>query len=118
VGAADCFVSHCWQNPFGDLVCAAADNSRPGRRIWLDVFAVNQHEVRKHPTDTHAPPPMGVNRNLPKVLAPRWVSFTICARCLLLAEGSSHSSSLFGLGHHFPPSHASTRTHPSHRPKR
>jgi len=43
VGAAHCFVSHCWQCPFGDVVAAAADNSRPGRRVWLDIFAVNQH---------------------------------------------------------------------------
>ena len=46
VGEAHCFVSHCWQCPFGDVVAAAVDNSRPGRRVWVDVFAVNQHEVR------------------------------------------------------------------------
>ena len=43
VGPADAFISHCWQCSFGNLVAAAADNSRPGRKIWVDVFAVNQH---------------------------------------------------------------------------
>jgi len=33
VGRAHCFASHCWQSPFGDLVAAASENSRPGRKI-------------------------------------------------------------------------------------
>ena len=43
VGPADAFISHNWQCPFGNLVAAAADNSRPGRKVWVDIFAVNQH---------------------------------------------------------------------------
>ena len=44
VGPADVFVSHCWKCPFGSVVAAAADRSRPRRRVWLDIFAVNQHK--------------------------------------------------------------------------
>lgn len=43
VGPVDTFLSHCWGNHFGDLVAAAQHNSRPGRRFWIDIFAVNQH---------------------------------------------------------------------------
>ena len=43
VGMVDSFLSHCWGNKFGDLVCAAGHNARPGRRYWCDIFAVNQH---------------------------------------------------------------------------
>jgi len=45
VGPADCFVSHCWSCPWGDVVAAVSETSRPGRRVWLDVMAVNQHFV-------------------------------------------------------------------------
>ena len=43
VGRVDAFVSHCWSSPFGDLVAATRHNSRPGRRYWVDIFAINQH---------------------------------------------------------------------------
>jgi hypothetical protein len=43
LGLADSFLSHCWGNEFGDLVSAARHNARPGRRYWVDIFAVNQH---------------------------------------------------------------------------
>jgi hypothetical protein len=43
LGHVDCFLSHCWKGCFGDLVAAALHHSRPGRRYWLDILAVNQH---------------------------------------------------------------------------
>ena len=42
-GPVDVFVSHSWATKFGTLVSAVADNSRPGRRVWIDIFAVKQH---------------------------------------------------------------------------
>ena len=38
VGHVDTFMSHCWGGSFGDLVNAARHNSRPGRRVWIDLF--------------------------------------------------------------------------------
>ena len=43
LGCVDCFLSHCWGNKFGLLVAAATHNACPGRRYWIDIFAVNQH---------------------------------------------------------------------------
>ena len=42
-GPVDVFVSHSWATTFGTLVAAVAQNSRPGRRVWIDIFAVKQH---------------------------------------------------------------------------
>ena len=42
-GPVDVFVSHSWATEFGTLVSAVAQNSRPGRRVWVDIFAVKQH---------------------------------------------------------------------------
>ena len=42
-GPVDVFVSHSWATKFGTLVSAVAENSRPGRRVWIDIFAVKQH---------------------------------------------------------------------------
>jgi len=44
VGAAHAFVSHAWANRWGELVTAAEQYSQPGRRVWIDCLAVNQHE--------------------------------------------------------------------------
>ena len=43
VGRVDTLLSHYWSNSFGDLVAAARHESRRGRRVWVDIFAVNQH---------------------------------------------------------------------------
>jgi len=42
-GPADVFISHSWANTFGLLVTAAQYHSRKGRRLWIDIFAINQH---------------------------------------------------------------------------
>lgn len=44
VGPADAFISHAWANCWGELVTAAYQFSRSGRRVWVDCMAVNQHE--------------------------------------------------------------------------
>ena len=42
-GPADVFISHSWANTFGLLVTAAKHHAKPGRRLWIDIFAINQH---------------------------------------------------------------------------
>jgi hypothetical protein len=44
VGRAHAFISHAWASDWGDLVAAAQQFSQPGRRVWIDILAVNQHQ--------------------------------------------------------------------------
>ena len=41
-GPASVFMSHCWGGRWGDLVAAACAGAEPGRKLWIDIFAVLQ----------------------------------------------------------------------------
>ena len=41
---ASVFISHSWANQFRLLLATVRRHSRRGRRFWLDIFAVNQHQ--------------------------------------------------------------------------
>ena len=51
VGQAHIFVSHAWGAPWGSLVAAAAEGAAPHRRVWVDIFAIAQHEGERQVAD-------------------------------------------------------------------
>ena len=44
VGPSDAFASHCWGASFLDLVAALIHVLEPNQYVWIDIFAVLQHE--------------------------------------------------------------------------
>ena len=44
VGPSDAFASHCWGASFLDLVAALRHVLEPDQYVWIDIFAVLQHE--------------------------------------------------------------------------
>lgn len=42
VGKAVTFISHSWDEKFGDLIAAISDGADYSRRVWVDIFAVRQ----------------------------------------------------------------------------
>jgi len=47
IGDADAFLSHCWNGLFVDLVAGAAHVLPHDAFVWVDIFAVNQHEKKE-----------------------------------------------------------------------
>ena len=44
VDQSDAFASHCWGASFLDLVAALKHVLEPHQVVWIDIFAVLQHE--------------------------------------------------------------------------
>lgn len=100
VGPPSMFMSHAWRNPFGLIVLAAVEknrarSSKAGFRVWVDIFALNQHSVTCDLECLDAV--VHTAKDFTLVLDPHavplsrcWCLFEIIHRCLAKLDGQIH----------------------------